>query len=211
MSNISLLGSINVCKVNTGYGNKLQSDRFENPNNMLCPLWSGQDNYGRPVNPDSYNTKNAGCNSAADRVSVENFLRPDYMEYVALDAKGFRNPAMFSNNPPTMLYEGFADTPISNAQMAETAQDVKDYYKIVGNAGYQYTATNTPYNNGVCGVSGNPNCMSCSGRVRGNKQAGLYEGYADTQANKNFQNRMNQQFVQSFKSAGSHGRSGMTY
>jgi hypothetical protein len=196
---------------NTGYDNKLQSDRFENPNNMLCPLWSGQDNYGRPVNPDSYYTKNAGCNSAEDRVSVENFLRPDYMEYVALDAKGFRNPTMYSNNPPTMLYEGFIQNP-SNAQAAETSKQVKDYYKIVGNAGYQLDATNTPYNNGVCGVSGNPGCNSCSGRNRANKQQGMYEGYTrDTQANRNFQNRMNQQFVQSFKSNNTHRNSDMTY
>ena len=94
---LSLLGSINVCKVNTGYANKIQSDRFENPDSMTCPLWNGQDSFGRYVHPDSFVTKNAGCNSADDRVSVENFLRPQYMEYVALDAAGFRSPNMFGN------------------------------------------------------------------------------------------------------------------
>lgn len=89
---ISLLGSINVCKVNTGWADKLQSDRYENPNNMTCPLWSGQDTYGRFVSPDSFYTKAAGCASADDRVAVENFLRPQYMEYVALDAAGFQAP-----------------------------------------------------------------------------------------------------------------------
>lgn len=70
---ISLLGSINVCKVNTGYADKIQSDRFENPDAMTCPLWNGQDSFGRYVHPDSFYTKNGGCNSADDRVSVEKF------------------------------------------------------------------------------------------------------------------------------------------
>ena len=96
---ISLLGSINTCKVNTGYASKIQSDRFENPDAMTCPLWNGQDSFGRFVHPDSFVTKNAGCNSADDRVSVENYLRPQYMEYVALDAAGFRSPAVFNGHP----------------------------------------------------------------------------------------------------------------
>lgn len=96
---ISLLGSINVCKVNSGYADKIQSDRFENPDTMTCPLWNGQDSFGRYVHPDSFYTKNAGCNSADDRVSIENFLRPQYMEYVALDAAGFRSPNVFGGNP----------------------------------------------------------------------------------------------------------------
>ena len=98
---ISLLGSINVCKVNTGWADKIQSDRFENPSNLLCPLWNGQDNFGRFVHPDSFVTKNAGCNSADDRVAVENFLRPQYMEYVALDAAGFQAPLY--NEVPNQL------------------------------------------------------------------------------------------------------------
>ena len=63
---------------------------------MTCPLWNGQDSFGRFVHPDSFVTKNAGCNSADDRVSVENYLRPQYMEYVALDAAGFRSPSVFN-------------------------------------------------------------------------------------------------------------------
>lgn len=197
MSSISLLGSINVCKVNTGYADKLQSDRFENPDNMLCPLWNGIDTFGRPANPDSFYTKNAGCNSSEDRVVVENFLRPQYMEYVSLDAQGFRNPTAFSNNPPTQIYEGFVTNP-SNVRAAEQAREVKDFYKISGSAGYQYNNTNTPYSTGYCGVSGNPNCNSCSARSNSVKKD-MYEGY-DDRANRNFQERRNLSGIQSYQS-----------
>jgi hypothetical protein len=159
---ISLLGSINVCKVNTGYANKIQSDRFENPDAMTCPLWNGQDSFGRYVHPDSFITKNAGCNSADDRVSVENFLRPQYMEYVALDAAGFRSPNMFGNPTkenwePRYVQENWDSNPHNNQLKIDTMQmqrDVHDVYKIVGSAGYDYRSTNTPYDTGYNGVQG---------------------------------------------------------
>lgn len=137
MSNISLLGSLSVCKVDTGYANKLQSDRFENPNNLLCPLWTGSDTYGRTINSDTFVTKNAGCNSAGDRVGVENFLRPQYMEYVSLDAMGFRDPNIFNTKPPSELSykqnihtEHFA--PVSNHPIFGinyNYNNVKHYFK----------------------------------------------------------------------------------
>lgn len=90
MSNISLQGSIRTCKVDTAWADKIQSDRFMNPQNMLCPPWNGLDSAGRPSCANSYYTKTPGCNSAQDRVSVENDLRPQYIEYVNLDAAGIR-------------------------------------------------------------------------------------------------------------------------
>lgn len=90
MSTISLEGSIRTCKVDTAWADKLSSDRFLNSNLMLCPPWNGVDTSGRPSCWDSYYTKNAGCNSAADRIIVENGLRPQYIEYVNLDAAGIR-------------------------------------------------------------------------------------------------------------------------
>ena len=88
MANISLQGSIRGCRVDSGWASRIQSDRFENPSLMSCPVWNGSDMYGRQVCPDSYNTKNAGCNSPADRIYVENVLRPQYIEYITLDAQG---------------------------------------------------------------------------------------------------------------------------
>jgi hypothetical protein len=90
MANISLEGSIRTCKIDSGWANKLQSDRFLNPNQMLCPVWNQVDTSGRPVCRDSFYTKTPGCNSAGDRVLVENDLRPQYIEYVTLDAAGIR-------------------------------------------------------------------------------------------------------------------------
>lgn len=91
MSNISLQGSIRTCKVDQGWASRVESDRFFNPELAICPVWTGVDNLGRPVNPFSFNTKNAGCNSASDLVSIENDQRPRYVEYVTLDAKGYLN------------------------------------------------------------------------------------------------------------------------
>jgi hypothetical protein len=87
---ISLQSSVRSCQVNTGWADKLQSDRIFNPSNMLCPVWQGVDTSGRLACSDSYWTKNAGCDSAADRIAVENALRPQYIEYVTLDAQGIK-------------------------------------------------------------------------------------------------------------------------
>lgn len=86
---ISLEASLQTCKVNTGWATKVESDRFLNPNAMVCPIWNGKDVAGRYVNPDSFYTKRAGCNSALDRVAVENNVgRPQYIEYINLNAAG---------------------------------------------------------------------------------------------------------------------------
>ena len=193
---ISLLGSINVCKVNTGWANKIQSDRFENPSNLLCPLWNGQDSFGRFVSPDSFVTKNAGCNSADDRVAVENFLRPQYMEYVALDAQGFNGNQGFNS------VEGFANPPSSNMftadAMATRKNAYQDQYRIVGNAGYDYSHTNTLTDFGLRGVNGNPNGPACGNRY---SQSPVVENFAyDDRAGYNYNQRVAQSQMQAYKS-----------
>lgn len=89
MSSLSLEAAIRTCKVDSGWADRVQSDRFFNPNLMVCPVWNGMDSAGRTVCPDSFVTKTAGCNSAQDRVLVENDQRPQYMTYVNLSAQGF--------------------------------------------------------------------------------------------------------------------------
>ena len=88
-SALSLNASLKTCKVEQGYAPRIQSDRFENPELMVCPVWSGFDNTNRAVCMDSYYTKSPGCNSPLDRVDVENYLRPNYMEYINLDARHY--------------------------------------------------------------------------------------------------------------------------
>lgn len=86
---VSLTSAVRTCQVNTGWATREESDRFLNPNNMLCPLWNGLDNTGRRVCPDSFVTKSRGCNSATDRVVVENNVsRPQYMEFITLNSAG---------------------------------------------------------------------------------------------------------------------------
>ena len=103
---ISLQSAIRTCDVNVAWANRIESDRFLNPSNMLCPIWSGVDSTGREVCVDSFKTKRAGCNSALDRVDVENNLRPQYSEYVNLQALGIDGPSMSvdgsSQNPSNM-------------------------------------------------------------------------------------------------------------
>jgi hypothetical protein len=100
---ISLQGSLKTCKIDTSWAERLRSDRFENPDNMMCPVWSGRDLVGRPVSEDSFYTKLEGCNTPLDRVAVENTLRPQYMESITTDAYGFRSNLYsdpFEASPP---------------------------------------------------------------------------------------------------------------
>jgi hypothetical protein len=85
---ISLNSAIRTYKVDTSYANKIQSDRFLNHQNMVCPVWNGTDTAGRSVSSNSFKTKHAGCNGAQDRIAVENSQRPQYAEYVGLSANG---------------------------------------------------------------------------------------------------------------------------
>jgi hypothetical protein len=87
-STISLQASVKTCTVDVGMANRIQSDRFINPNNMVCVAWDGNDLTGRQVSPDSFYTKTPGCNSAEDRVLVENDLRPAYFNYITLSGQG---------------------------------------------------------------------------------------------------------------------------
>ena len=85
---ISLDASIRTCKVDTGEAARIQSDRFQNPNEMVCVPWAGYNLKGQSVCADSFYTKAAGCNSALDRVDVENFLRPQYADLITLNMSG---------------------------------------------------------------------------------------------------------------------------
>ena len=88
MSSLSLQKSIQGCKVVTDWAPRIQSDRFLNSQNLMCPLWSGFDLVGRSVCPDSFQTKVEGCNDPLDRVMVENEQRPKYFQYLTLNANG---------------------------------------------------------------------------------------------------------------------------
>lgn len=113
--------------MDVGWASKVQSDRFLNPNNMVCPIWNGLDTAGREVCPDSFVTKRAGCNSADDRVVVENALRPQYMEYINLNANGIGGNV-------------YGNTAGYNSA-GTNRETMKNIHKITGQFGEQFQAT----------------------------------------------------------------------
>lgn len=130
MSNLSLDASIRTCKVETGEATRIESDRFLNPNNMVCIPWNGYNLKGQQVCADSFYTKTRGCNSALDRVSVESFLRPDYAAYINLNMQGIQGDIYGSGNPTS-----FAEAGAANA-WADSRN------KITGNFGNQWQSSN---------------------------------------------------------------------
>ena len=131
MANISLEAAIRTCKVDTAYSNKVQSDRFLNPSLMVCPVWNGVDTTGRQVCADSFYTKNAGCNSAEDRVMVENSVsRPQYMEYINLSANGI-DGNIYGNTMPWN-------------EVGQTNEELKAINNVTGNFGLQFGSNTEP-------------------------------------------------------------------
>jgi len=127
---ISLDASIRTCKVQTGEASRIQSDRFQNPNLMVCPTWLGQNLKGQQVCVDSFNTKTGGCNSALDRVSVENFLRPNYSSYVTLNTQAIDGDIYGESN-------------VSACENANAAQQFDNSRNMItGNYGLQWRANN---------------------------------------------------------------------
>lgn len=88
MSIPSLRANIATTKVRSDSGSWSQSQFFLNSDDTMCPVPNGQDLAGRPVGEYSFYTKKAGCNSALDRLNVENEQRPRYTSYVGTNAAG---------------------------------------------------------------------------------------------------------------------------
>lgn len=106
---IGLTSSILGTKFVVGDEARLQSNRIQNPDAMMCPVWGGTDLAGRPVCDDSFYTKRGGCSSALDRIKVENFQRPSYANFVTISAAGISgDEANYGTNLST-IDSGVAD------------------------------------------------------------------------------------------------------
>lgn len=127
---ISLDASIRTCKVETGEAARIQSDRFQNPNLMVCPPWAGYNLKGQSVCADSFYTKKAGCNSALDRVDVENFLRPQYADLITLNMNGLDGAIYDKSN-----VNSYVDA--KGVQQFDNSRN-----KLTGNYGLQWRANN---------------------------------------------------------------------
>lgn len=189
---VPLTGTVQTCSVNTGYATKLWSDRYENPANLLCPVWNGLDTYGRVVSFDSYYTKAPGCESALDRVAVENYQRPQYIDFVPLDAQGYLNPAALG--APVSSTENYQKT---TELMRE--QGVQRDYSVGASVGYQYGKVTPQWTAGIDAVNGCSN-GSCTSGMQRYSSKGVMEGYADTRANRNFQERRDLSNIAGWKS-----------
>lgn len=146
MSAISLAKSIQTCKIDTGEAPRLLSDRFLNYHNMMCPIWNGVNLKGQEVCPDSFYTKSRGCNSATDRVVVENDLRPDYISYITLNAGGI-DGNIYGNVDEH-------DQSVCRSRMLNTLEDnLPNYGKQFG-AARRYTGCSVDaYENGMAQVA----------------------------------------------------------
>lgn len=172
MSALSLEKSVRSCDVNVGEANRLQSDRFFNPQNMVCIPWNGLNNKGQEVCPDSFYTKTPGCDSAEDRVMVENSQRPKYMNYVTLGAQGIQGD-IYGN---------------VEAQVNELGRDKfnQSRNQITGNFGKQFGA-NVQYSG--CTMNAYERAMAQMNQgmrqqnfLQNNYMANAYQGYAGNRA-----------------------------
>ena len=163
---VSLESAIRSCKVNTAWADRVESDRFLNPNNMVCPIWNGMDTAGRQVCPDSFMNKRAGCNSAQDRVMVENNVeRPQYLEYITLSASGI-NGNIYDNTMPWK-------------QSHQRQKELNQINKITGNFGSQFGASI----DSSCGYAPYRDAISQKSQKQREGQAMQmgYEGYSRRQ------------------------------
>ena len=158
MSNLSIASSMNGYKVRSGFASAAASQRVLDSNAMLCTAWSGTDVTGRYVPPDSYNTKAPGCNSASDRLVVENGMRPNYTAYISplsRPAAANRNFTQYDANVAASLSLGpmqamvgstgvqyplrsYSDVNVSVAQCCPAADPCAPTY---GSNGYQTVPT----------------------------------------------------------------------
>ena len=49
MSIVNLESALRTCKTDSANAERILSDRFLNPQNMVCPVWNGLDAAGRVV------------------------------------------------------------------------------------------------------------------------------------------------------------------
>jgi len=127
---VSLTAAVKVCRFNTADAIRLESDRFLNSENVVCPLWGGTDAYGRVVCADSYNTKTAGCKYAEDRIVVENDLRPQYSAFITLNPEEGIHGDIYGG-------ESMYGDRMSYQDSVAARKTVDDVYNRVGSAGIQ--------------------------------------------------------------------------
>ena len=135
MSFTSISASIREPKVSAGMAANIESDRYLNSNNTLCVPWAGYDDAGREVMANSFYTKAPGCNSADDRVSVENYLRPNYSAYVNLNTEGIESGGTYGETETPLANKSQVAGSFNVQKLSNIQQQYRQY--SYGNAQYQ--------------------------------------------------------------------------
>ncbi len=104
-------------RVDVGWAARFESDRFFNPNEMICYLPNNIDTMGRSADLNSIQTKMEGCFSALDRVDIENQQRANNYNFSGLSSYGIVEGGIpCSDNQPlksaSMSNPAFQDTPM---------------------------------------------------------------------------------------------------
>ena len=162
--NFSLDASIRTCRVETGEATRILSDRFLNPNNMVCIPWNGYNSKGQRVGADSFYTKTPGCNSAEDRVEVESNLRPDYAAYINLNMQGLQGD-IYGNE-------------LAHSEAGSANKWQKSRNEITGNFGNQWQSSNYQ----TCGINAYEQAMAQTQQA--NRQAAFANSAFKSQANR---------------------------
>ncbi len=90
--------------------------------------------------PDSFVTKRAGCNSADDRVIVENNLRPQYAEYINLNTAGFNGNQFGGPSGGDSSRDSYKYTsPQVDASL--NRKTIENVHNITGQFGTQFEAS----------------------------------------------------------------------
>ena len=129
-----LTAHINQNKVYVGDAERGRTHRIQDPSAMMCPLWTGSDLTGRGVCENSFYTKMEGCNTAEDRVFVENNLRPQYTNFVTVSAAGISGDGLYRTN--SQAYG-------ANMRTAEKKQTLSSTPHFGGIDNSQIKSTNT--------------------------------------------------------------------
>ena len=134
MSFTSISASIREPKVSAGMAANIDSDRYLNSGNAVCVPWSGYDSAGREVTANTYNTRSAGCNSAHDQVSTENYLRPNYSSYVNLNTEGIEG-GMYSQMETPLANKSEVAGSYNIQKLSNIQQQYRQY--SYGNSAYK--------------------------------------------------------------------------
>jgi hypothetical protein len=189
MSNVSLTANILTSKVITGNADRLQTYRIQDSDAMMCPVWNGQDLTGRQAGEYSFYTKRAGCNSAMDRIVVENFLRPSYTNFVTQNAAGIAGYVY--ETPSGTNFQKAEDVAATNQRIAAGQSTGRFGYGNPSNGPYLPGNVRQELNGVLGNPTPNPIAPSAQAFSMNAQQRRYDQSGAISFNNFNVQNRMN--------------------